>query len=368
MDGLKKRNQVFQYLEAIGILMVIDDHTGTNIGIMSGIFPYNSFYMPMFVFISGYFYKDMPIWKNITHKAKHLLIPYLIWGGIGNFIAWILMNAGIANWYNSPFSLKTIIYTLTIASISPFTDPSWFVVMLFWVSIFYNFLRRLLRINIKWKNELFLIANIVIGFWLIYLCMNGYEYDLFTLFFLRTFWYMQFYHAGVMFHSYWEKHVLKWSTLGACLTCVLVNAILLCVFGENISFYSTAWMASFHSWWLPVVTSATGILFWYKVMSFLSKKIGQLKAIDFIAENTFTIMCTHFFFANIPNFYVYYQYMRGSSKYADFPVDAFRQNIWNGYRHYPTMLLGFFFGIFGSLLVVWVMKKVSKLWEYNTCV
>lgn len=80
MDGINKRNQVFQYLEAIGILMVIDDHTGTNIGIMSGIFPYNSFYMPMFVFISGYFYKDTPVWNNITHKAKHLLIPYLIWG------------------------------------------------------------------------------------------------------------------------------------------------------------------------------------------------------------------------------------------------------------------------------------------------
>ena len=27
MEVSKKRNQIFQYLEAIGILMVIDDHT-----------------------------------------------------------------------------------------------------------------------------------------------------------------------------------------------------------------------------------------------------------------------------------------------------------------------------------------------------
>lgn len=81
MEASKKRNQIFQYLEAIGILMVIDDHTGTTVGIMSGLFPYNSFYMPMFVFISGYFYREQPVFKNVGHKARHLLLPYLLWGG-----------------------------------------------------------------------------------------------------------------------------------------------------------------------------------------------------------------------------------------------------------------------------------------------
>lgn len=81
MEKAKKRNQIFQYLEAIGILMVIDDHTGTTVGFLSGVFPYNSFYMPMFVFISGYFYREQAVWQNVRHKARHLLLPYLIWGG-----------------------------------------------------------------------------------------------------------------------------------------------------------------------------------------------------------------------------------------------------------------------------------------------
>ena len=51
---VKRTNQIFQYLKAIAILMVIDDHMSTRIGILSSIFPYNSFYMPMLVFISGY--------------------------------------------------------------------------------------------------------------------------------------------------------------------------------------------------------------------------------------------------------------------------------------------------------------------------
>ena len=31
--------------------MVIDDHVGSRVGILSSIFPYDSFFMPMLVFI-----------------------------------------------------------------------------------------------------------------------------------------------------------------------------------------------------------------------------------------------------------------------------------------------------------------------------
>ena len=365
MEASKKRNQIFQYLEAIGILMVIDDHTGTTVGIMSGLFPYNSFYMPMFVFISGYFYREQSVLKNVGHKARHLLLPYLLWGGIGNLIAWIMMRMRIVNWY-TPLSFKTILSSLTIVSLSPLTDPSWFVVMLFWVAVVYNLLHIILRIKARWMDYAFSVVSVIIGFGLIYLCMNGYAYNLYVLFFVRTFWYMQFYHAGVMFHRYCEKRVSKWPTLLSCTVFVMINAALLCVFGDSIRFNSTAWMASFHSWWLPVVTSITGILFWYKVMQFLSDKIGQLKAVDYIAENTFTIMCTHFFFSKIPDFYAYFQSLHGNAAFADFPAEAFQQNIWNGYGRYATSLLSFFTGVFGSFLVVWIRQRAAKLFVHET--
>ena len=73
--AVKRRNQTFQWLEALAILMVLDDHVSTRIGILSSIFPYNSFYMPLFVFISGYFYRDRSIIQNIKHKTIHLLLP-----------------------------------------------------------------------------------------------------------------------------------------------------------------------------------------------------------------------------------------------------------------------------------------------------
>lgn len=55
---LRARNQTFQWLEALAIIMVIDDHVGTGVGFLSSIFPYDSFFMPMLVFVSGYFFKE----------------------------------------------------------------------------------------------------------------------------------------------------------------------------------------------------------------------------------------------------------------------------------------------------------------------
>lgn len=75
MKKMKSRNQTFQWLEALAIIMVIDDHVSTRVGILSSVFPYNSFYMPMLVFISGYFFKNRSVGEGIQHKVLNLLVP-----------------------------------------------------------------------------------------------------------------------------------------------------------------------------------------------------------------------------------------------------------------------------------------------------
>jgi fucose 4-O-acetylase-like acetyltransferase len=42
--------------------MVVDDHVSKNVCILSSIFPYDSFFMPMLVFISGYFFRERSVW------------------------------------------------------------------------------------------------------------------------------------------------------------------------------------------------------------------------------------------------------------------------------------------------------------------
>lgn len=362
----RKRNQTFQYLKAILILMVIDDHMSTRIGLLSSIFPYNSFYMPMFVFISGYFYREETVCNNIKHKIKHYLVPYLIWAVVGEAIAYVLMRCNIVNWYVNPFSVHSILCLITLDSLSPITGASWFVIMLFWVSIGYNILNMILRLGKKNMDYLFLAIIAIAGAFSLKLCMAGfcmagYSSNLLGLFILRTTWYLQFYHMGRMFRAYWEDHVKSWRTHYTCSICVAVNTVLICILGEKINFYSTSIMGSFNSCWMPLITSATGTLFWYKLVQFLSDKLGRIRIIDFIAENTFTIMESHILFINIPNFYVYFQCLLGNERYADFPLSQFISSTWVRYNS-NTRLIGFFCGLIGSLLVAYLIGKAkSKL-------
>ena len=52
-----KSNKEFMLLSAIGIIFVVDAHAWTSLSLFTAYIPYNSFFMPMFVFISGYFFK-----------------------------------------------------------------------------------------------------------------------------------------------------------------------------------------------------------------------------------------------------------------------------------------------------------------------
>ena len=75
-----KSNKKFMLLSTIGIFMVVDSHTFTAFNLFGDYIPYNSFFMPMFVFISGYFNKVDSSTKLSTYlwkKIKTLLLPYL---------------------------------------------------------------------------------------------------------------------------------------------------------------------------------------------------------------------------------------------------------------------------------------------------
>jgi fucose 4-O-acetylase-like acetyltransferase len=353
-----KRNQTFQYLEALAIIMVIDDHMSTRIGILSSVFPYNSFYMPMFVFISGYFYYEQNFIPYLKHKAKHLLFPYLIWSVVGEIIAYMLMKAGIVNWFVNPITFKNIAKLFLLEPYSSITGPSWFAIMLFWVSIFYCFLDELLHLKNVKRDYVFLSVSILLGMSVLMICMKGCHGIM--VFIMRTMWYCQFYHMGKMFHKYWEAIIETMRTLVVALLCVLLNVILICFFGDDINFMATSAMGNFHSYWLPLITSITGTLFWYKIARYVSARIGRIPIIDFVAENTFTIMACHVIFINVPNFYAYYQFLSGNTAFSDFPIEAFRANAWVRYSS-NTRLLGFFSGLFGSLLVCYLLRSITMI-------
>lgn len=361
MSTSVKRNQTFNFLYAMAIIMVIDDHCSTRIGFLSRIFPYNSFYMPLFVFASGYFFKlnEGGYFSLLKHKIRKLLIPYLLWNVAAMLTAALLDQLTGVDWVKAP-SLYTIVYMLGNQSPTSLNGAAWFVNMLFWVSIGYGGFRYILKPGVK--NDILLTVFFVItGFVTVELCIKGYPAKAsIWLFILRNAFYIQFYHYGYMFRRYGERLIHPCKRIAVCSACVLVNIVMIVIFGDKINFYSTAGMRSFHVWYLPLITSVSGILFYYEIMDYLSGKIGQNPITDFISRNTFTIMQVHLLFVNIPNFYVYFQSLKGNPTYADFPLTQFLDGAWVRYSP-DSRLIGFFCGLIGSLMFAYILEKIQKM-------
>ena len=75
--------------------------------------------------------------------------------------------------------------------------------------------------------------------------MKGYNlrsYELNAV--LRTLFFLQFFHIGYMFHTYWETILQHFNKFYTCILCVFINEILIGIYNADILFYSTASMAS----------------------------------------------------------------------------------------------------------------------------
>lgn len=96
--------------------------------------------MPMFFFISGFFYRnDYRIDQYIIKKAKSLLIPYISFG-VFYYVSFVILNG---------FDAKPLIHLLTVNTDGMPTSAGalWFLTALFWADIIYFLFDRW---NIKW--------------------------------------------------------------------------------------------------------------------------------------------------------------------------------------------------------------------------
>lgn len=76
----KTVNMQFAVLSALGMFFVVDGHLNNSYLDIGGLFPYYSFHMPLFAFISGYFFlpgSEDRAGNYIKKKAVRLLVPYM---------------------------------------------------------------------------------------------------------------------------------------------------------------------------------------------------------------------------------------------------------------------------------------------------
>ena len=325
----QERNLTFTILSAIGIFLIILGHLDFGILEFGGLFPYYSYHVLIFVFISGYFYrendeKDIP--GFIKRKAKRLLLPYLVCNIITGILVNLLHGAGIL--YGGSFNL----YNLLIA---PFEGghqfmlnaPGWFIPALFVLELCNVIGRRILSL-IKLDNEYVVFAlYLAMGTATVFLARRGSVYDWYK-FPGRLLFMAPVLQLGRLYRTKLEKKDTLNNTL-YFLVILILNLILVLTQGGLA--FSAVWVSGFaNSPVIPYITTVTGIALWLRISKIIASIPGKHVIANYIGSHTLQI-CLYHLFGWLALGGLYLAMNRLFGIFEDFDVQRFCTDVYYAY-------------------------------------
>ena len=374
-----KRNQTFQILTVIGILSVIMGHVDLDtFPLMNTWFTPYSYHMALFVFISGYFYKEQnaksreAVMKYTGKKIRSLLLPLFVWNLIYGGIVALLSHRGFQIGQMPTF------YNLLIA---PFLDgpvfvynmTGWFVMPLFLVQmlfawgglllhkLFFGRMKReewqetLQRIAKRGRGLLFFLL-LAAGMFGIHLAVTEQRLP-WQLLYIRISFFAFFFLLG---HIY-RKDLEKWDKIPhiAYFGILLLGQFCILYFAKGRLDYVIGGGEQFENGVaLPFVTAVTGIAFYLRIARILAAAIPESKAVDLICHHSYSIMMHQFAgFMAVKGMIGLLQ--QCFHVFADFSIDVMKVNIWYYYFPRNTAAFGVWY-ILGGLLVPIVIGIVVE--------
>lgn len=296
---VRRENEQLRILSAIGIILVAAGHLGYNLFDLGGLFPYYSFHVFLFLFVSGYFYRpeaEKKIGRYLARKFLALMGPYFLWNLAYGILAALLRRAGFS------IGQELSLYTLFLA---PFDGghqfmyhfPSWFVPVLFLIEVINVCMRKALsvfRLNREW---LIFAGTLLLGIATVWLAIGGHVWGFYKIP-GRLLFMLPGYELG---HLYREK-LEKRDTLpdGLYFLLVIGVQILISLFSGGLAF-SAVWVTSFGNGpVIPYLTVLTGTAFWLRIARLLaSNRSGRDGGIAgwllVVGRNTYAIMMHHIF-------------------------------------------------------------------------
>lgn len=159
---LKERIEYLDLFRAFGIILMIMGHIK-----FGGFFDkwIHAFHMPMFFFISGWFFKTKEnVGAQIRKKTRSLLLPYIFF----ELTLWVLLMLFVSE-YRSLLTLQYIFtentYKIPIDSgtfgISPIPGAMWFLTAIFFSETIYILIDKILGCD--WKLHIVVALLVVVG-------------------------------------------------------------------------------------------------------------------------------------------------------------------------------------------------------------
>ena len=356
-----KTNKKFLLLSFWGIIFVVLGHcSGLHKNMFfCNIFPFYSFHMALFIFISGYFYKKSPAKKFFVKKTKKIIISYLIWNLIYGIIVNILKNLGVIN-YGKDLTLYNIFIApfMTYSNQFHFNSPAWFLISIYFVQVIYCIID---KINIKDykinKYIVFIISSIIASITL-KSALNGNNYGIWILI-TRVSFLFPFYCLGQIYKDL-EKYD-KLNNIAYYIILIIVQAILLQKYVDLT--YNLNTMTFKHPYIIYLLSSITGILFWLRISAIMEPYFGENKIINYIGNNTYHVMMHHMFMFYIVNTFIYAIY-KFTGRFGKFDVTAYKKSIWYVYNKENGALL-LIYVIIGIALPLLIKYMIIDKYQIN---
>lgn len=288
----KEYNMTFCILSGLAMIMIVAGHAGCDVLTVGGLFPYYSFHVPLFMFISGYFYHEKEEEAPFAYcrkKAGRLLLPYLIWNFFYGIIAGILRGNGFT--MGEPVSLRTLFLEPFLSGYQfIYNYAAWFVPVLFIIEMMNLLMRLILRKLHLCREWLILSGTLAVGMVVVSLAVQGRVWGLYKtpgriLFLYPCYQMGQFYRKKLEAHD-------KLGNLSYFAILFLVQMLLtLCCNGLA---YSSVWCTGFaNGSVIPYVTAVTGIAFWLRVAKILTPVLAGSKPVYYLGKNTYAVMMHH---------------------------------------------------------------------------
>lgn len=356
-----KSNEQFMVLSVIGIIVVVFCHMPSG---FIKIFPF----ITLFVFISGYFYKEQNeenLGRYIYYKFKKLIIPFLIINLVYGIIINILKYFNFIN-----FGADINLYTLLV---QPFTNnsqfifnyPAYFVPAIFLTTACYAVVHKTAKKIKGFREEILLGIFIILNILSVTLrtYINNPNY---SLIFFRVMFFLPFFEFGYLYKNKWQEKDDKIPTVPYLIVLFAINYILYKVFGSLN--YNMHEFSGFQTQRLvmPLFSSIVGILFYTRLAKVLSKWLGKNKLVNYISNNTFAIMTHHMFVLfifsfglNIINCYIVQIPYYDTARFIQGWVYIYEVPSWN-----VLMQIGYvIYAIAGSLGLQYIYDKIKE--KYN---
>lgn len=361
-------NKKMNILSSLGIMLVVAGHTGFT---FLDWFPIFSFHMALFMFISGYFFKDRTFKSFIRNKIYHLLIPLLLWNALYGIVINFLADNGMTQLYHKSISLQSLLWDpFTMGWQFNFNAPTWFVGTLFLVQVIYWGLYR----GSGKKMMLIWMSVIALHIFSLYMAFHGWAqyHDLdawsnVKLGVARALFCLMFYHLGHIYHIYFEEKDIF--SLDKIVGLFILNAFLIGFVSPQIWMDVRPMYFPVHKYWLPLVEACSGIWLFLQIASLLQQHVKEESLIHYIGRHTFAIMTHQQFFFWILNTMIFGLTYFNVYKLSSFNYDLYMKDIYYRIEAHPPVnqLLYLIAGVMGPIICCWIYERYIKMHIANIC-